>query len=56
MVKKYQETAQFVYRARDVTELRNLSLFMGEPQKFIVRQALVLSDTDYPRKTTVHGF
>ena len=47
MVKKYQETAQFVYGARDVTELRNLSLFMGEPQKFIVRQALVLSDTDY---------
>lgn len=47
MVKKYQETAQFVYGARDVTELQNLSLFMGEPQKFIVRKALVLSDTDY---------
>lgn len=47
MVKKYQETARFVYGALDVTELQQLSLFMGTPQKFIVRQALVFSDADY---------
>ena len=47
MVKNLQETARFVYGAIDVTELRNLSLVMGTPQKFIVQQALVFCDADY---------
>lgn len=47
MVKNYQETACFVYGALDVTELRNLSLFLNTPQKFSVQQALVLCDADY---------
>lgn len=47
MVRNIQETARFVYGALDVTELQKLSLFMGTPQKFIVKQALVFSDADY---------
>lgn len=34
MVKKYQETANFVSGVLDVTELQNISPFMSKPQKF----------------------
>lgn len=47
MVKKYQETANFVSGVLDVTELQNISPFMSKPQKFSVQRALVLSDADY---------
>ena len=47
MVKKYQETANFVSGVLDVTELQNISPFMSKPQKFSVQQALVLNDADY---------
>ena len=47
MVKKYQETANFVSGVLDVTELQNISLFMSKPQRFSVQRALVLSDADY---------
>lgn len=47
MVKKYQETANFVSGVLDVTELQNISPFMSKPQKFSIQRALVLSDADY---------
>lgn len=47
MVKKCQETANFVSGVLDVTELQNISPFMSKPQKFSVQRALVLSDADY---------
>lgn len=47
MVKKYQETANFVSGVLDVTELQNISPFMSKPQKFSIQRVLVLSDADY---------
>ena len=38
MVKKYQETANFVSGVLDVTELQNISPFMSKPQKFSVQR------------------
>ena len=56
MVKKYQETANFVSGVLDVTELQNISPFMSKPQKFSIQRALVLSDADSIRISIMMTF
>ena len=50
MVKEYQETANFMYGAHNGDELKRMAasqLPCFPPQKFFVKRALVLSETDY---------
>ena len=50
MVKEYQETANFIYGAHNGDELQKMvasQLPFFPPQKFFVKRALVLSETDY---------
>ena len=50
MVKEYQETANFMYGAHNGDELKKMATSQPPffpPQKFFVKRALVLSETDY---------
>ena len=50
MVREYQETANFMYGAHNGDELKRMAasqLPCFPPQKFFVKRALVLSETDY---------